>query len=836
MDHNVFRRLYSGLIVCLTLLCSGAHAQPNILLVVTDDAGYNEIGYTGDNDFLTPSIDGIAASGIRFTDAYVTQPQCSPSRAGFLTGIYEQRFGYEHNTSNSYFQSDGFQPGQTLISHRLAALGYTTGIIGKWHMGSLDGFNRPLDMGFDEFFGLLGGNRHYWGGRYTNSEQMYRQNVVVEDIWVNEGNPDDYDPVNGRYVTDAFGDEAVLFINNHAGDAEPFFLYLSITAPHSPFEAKIADLDQFPNLDGDKKIRAAMTLALDRAVGKALQALDDNNIADNTIVIFVNDNGGRSFQDNGPFSGTKGQTYEGGIRIPMCLRWPGLPQDTAFSDPVITLDFVPTLVAAAGGTVEETDGVDLFPYLSGQNQDPPHETLYFRHREEWAVRWGNWKLVRPIFQNTNISLFDLPNDLSESNDLQSQFPEIATQLFEKLTLWEATLAKPKWDNKGDTTFVNLFDHFTYAAATTLGSWSTANAWFRESGSIPVSFRTDDAYANAILEFPTSAESYTAQNDLTRITGQTFMLNGLRFSGEASSGSGIGSLTGNALIFVPSLDGIIPSITNDALEPGFDFQMNNNIQFVGDLTLRGDGSSPLSITGTVMEYLPDQSILKTGTSTIELTSTATCSNAIDILQGRLTLRGAGAEALAGTAVIVQSSASIGLFEDAEITTPIVENHGLLDGSGFLTIHGDYQAVDAGTSLGIHLAGLIPGLEHDQLAVDGTATLLGTLLLSLEDGYTPQLNDTFRLVEAGMVQGSFDSLVGPEPEPGTVYRLLYDATGVTLKLVCIADINEDGTINTQDLVTFLDLWAAGDILADWNDDGLVDTRDVIAFLSDWSGCRE
>ncbi|MHC5016811.1 MAG: sulfatase-like hydrolase/transferase [Planctomycetota bacterium] len=187
-------------------------------MIFADDAGYNEIGYAGTNLFQTPNIDALAASGIRFTSGYVASPVCSPSRAGLLTGLYPQRFGYERNISSALDGSDALTAGQITLLQRFRDLGYTTGVIGKWHVGAVDGINRPLDKGADEFFGLLGGHRSYWGGAPSPAKTMRRGDDPVEDIWVNEGDPSDYDPVYGRYVTDAFGDEAVSFIDAHHAD------------------------------------------------------------------------------------------------------------------------------------------------------------------------------------------------------------------------------------------------------------------------------------------------------------------------------------------------------------------------------------------------------------------------------------------------------------------------------------------------------------------------------------------------------------------------------------------------------------------------------------------
>ncbi|HZW10467.1 MAG TPA: sulfatase-like hydrolase/transferase [Phycisphaerales bacterium] len=818
--------------VLSVLACrAGAGEQPNIVLIMLDDAGYNEIGYTGDNVALTPSIDALAAEGIRFSDAYVSQPQCSPCRAGLLTGVYEQRFGYEHNPSNGYQRTDGLQPGQTLISHRLRALGYTTGLVGKWHMGAKDGYNRPLDMGFDEFFGFLGGNRSYWGGEHGTAGRMYRQNTAIEDQWVLEGDPNDYDPVHGRYLTDAFGDEAALFIDRHASDAAPFFLYVALTAPHSPQDAKSQDLQQFPDLEGTQKIIAAMVLAADRAVGKVLRALDDHGIADETIVVFLNDNGGRDFQDNRPFRGSKGRTYEGGIRVPMAIRWPGMPRGMTFRAPVIALDILPTLMAAAGSPADSVDGVDLAPYLTGQIQSPPHGLLWFRHVEEWAVRWGEWKLVRPDFRSPDVFLFNLASDPSESTDLYASRPAVVTFLSRELTLWEATLDKPHWGNVGDMSEINRFDHFRFAVAAPVTPWSAPAAWYREDSSELATMYPADGYADAVLEFPTAEQSYTAANDLSRMTGETFMLNRLLVDGPALADSArAGSIVGAPLLLAPSRGGVRPSIESAARDPRFAFVIGVELGFIGDLRLTGGGDSPLSLAAPLREYAPGQSITKDGLSTISLTSTAACTGPIAIEEGRLDLYGMGAGLESRTAVSVSAGATLRPLGSKGITAPVLQSNGRVDSDGLVVVDGDY-ASGPGASLHISLGGTTPGSGHDQLVVQGGAGLGGVLHLEVVGGFAPQAGDTFRVVRAGSVSGRFDSLAGPQPGPGLTYAVEYDGAGVTVVVRCAADFNGDGAADTRDVVAFLRAWASGDSSADFDGDGSVDSRDVVAFLDAW-----
>jgi arylsulfatase A-like enzyme len=226
--------LATGVFLCVLRLTFG---QPNIVVILTDDAGYSDYGFSAallgaSTDVRTPNIDALASQSVLMMQGYASGAVCSPSRAGFLTGRYQQRIGYEDNPGDF----DGLAAGEQLISHHLQNLGYTTGAIGKWHLGEIDNVNRPQDMGFDEFYGFLGGGRPFWGGYNDNGRQLRRGDVNIESQWPFEGNASRYDPVNGRYLTDAFGEEAVDFINRHSGDDEPFFLYVALNAPHTPYK------------------------------------------------------------------------------------------------------------------------------------------------------------------------------------------------------------------------------------------------------------------------------------------------------------------------------------------------------------------------------------------------------------------------------------------------------------------------------------------------------------------------------------------------------------------------------------------------------------------------
>ena len=464
-------------------------SQPNIIVILSDDAGYSEFGFAratsgGTSQFETPRLDALAQQSVVASQGYAAGSLCVPSRAGLLTGQYPNRTGIDENLPNNINYQLGFTGDEALLPRRLKSLGYTTGVVGKWHLGYVDGVNRPNDMGFDEYFGFLSGNRQY----FTEAQPanvMRRGDVDVETQWRSQGNPSLYDPVKGRYVTDAFGEESADFIQRHANDPNPFFLYAAFNGPHDPFTAKQQDNDHFAHIaDATQRTRAAMLYAVDRGVGMIVDSLNANGLMDNTIIVFANDNGGPALVSNNlPYRDYKGKTHEGGIRVPFFIKSPDLTPGV-YDEPISFLDVAPTLVAAAGGAVPagQTDGVDLTPYLSGANSGSPHEVMHWRSMTFWAVRKGDWKLARP-HEPLPITLafrglYNLANDPTESVNLINQEPAIAAELYRELTFWEATLEKPKFGPLGAAT-----------ATSSITSCLTASRGRRLSGTRPAHGRT-----------------------------------------------------------------------------------------------------------------------------------------------------------------------------------------------------------------------------------------------------------------------------------------------------------------------------------------------------------
>ena len=430
----------------------GQARRPNILLIVADDLGYADIGVHGSREIPTPHIDRLAAAGIRFTDAYVSGPYCSPTRAGLMTGRYQQRFGYEFNPDGS--PEYGLPPTEKTMAERLRAAGYRTALFGKWHLGHSDRL-RPLRRGFEEFYGFLGAGHSY-------------MKVSDTDPGTNLPDPlvDGTKPVASvTYLTDTLGDRAVDYIKRHA--SEPFFLYLAFNAAHTPMEAPEKYLARFPHIsDPRRRTYAAMVSAMDDAIGRTLAAVHDNGLEDSTLVIFLNDNGGPTMpttsengSSNAPLRGSKRQTWEGGIRVAFVIAWKNhLDAGRVDHRPIIQLDVLPTVLSAAGISVKaaEVDGVDLMPFLTGAAKGEPHDALYWRLGGMMAVRRGDWKLVKTrdgplvdldpstLRDLSSAGLYNLAEDIGETRDLAAKRPDKAKELTDLWQKWSREMSLPAW--------------------------------------------------------------------------------------------------------------------------------------------------------------------------------------------------------------------------------------------------------------------------------------------------------------------------------------------------------------------------------------------------------
>lgn len=439
-----YRYSFVLILLLFCLSCSKAQDKPNIIFLFSDDAGYADFGFHGSKIMQTPNLDKLSEQGVRFTQGYVTDATCGPSRAGLMTGKYQQRFGYQeinvpgYMSENSKFLGDdmGLPLDQVTMADYLKKLGYTNAMYGKWHLGNADRFH-PLKRGFDEFYGFRGGGRSYFP--YKDFKKVHHDNKM-------ERNFEQYEEPKG-YATDVFADEAVTFIEKNKD--KPFFIYLAFNAVHTPMEATQEDLDKFPNLKGKRKEVAAMTLALDRACGKVMDKLKELGLDENTIVVFSNDNGGPTDKNaslNLPLSGTKSNHLEGGFRVPYLIKWPKkFKAGSVYNYPVSTFDLLPTFYAAAGGNAEDLkdiDGVNLIPFINGENEERPHEDLFWKKEARAVYRHKDWKLIR--FADRPAELYDLSKDLTEQHDLSAQEPERLRAMFKKLFEWELTLERPLW--------------------------------------------------------------------------------------------------------------------------------------------------------------------------------------------------------------------------------------------------------------------------------------------------------------------------------------------------------------------------------------------------------
>ena len=414
------------------MAAAGDAAKPNVIVIVSDDAGYNEFSMHGAKLFPTPRIDSIARNGVRFSNGYVSGAVCSPTRAGLLTGRYQNRFGHEFNIPPVYSDTNGLPLSETTVADVMRGAGYRTIALGKWHLGYAPKFH-PMERGFADYYGFLQGARSYFPlKKATRLNQLLRDREPVK--------LEKFD-----YMTDELGRAAAEYIGKHK--AEPIFMYLAFNATHGPNDALESDLEKIKEGGGNAKHRA-MTIALDRAVGVVLDSLDEHKLTKNTLVVFVNDNGGATGHDNTPLRGRKGDTWEGGIRVPFAMQWPGvIPKGKVYDAPVIALDIFPTAMAAAGvkaSSGKPLDGVNLVPFLTGENPARPHQTLYWKNGVSWAVRDGDLKLANGDRAAKDPELFDLSQDPEESKNLAGEREPDVKRLTALYDAWKKDFPTTPW--------------------------------------------------------------------------------------------------------------------------------------------------------------------------------------------------------------------------------------------------------------------------------------------------------------------------------------------------------------------------------------------------------
>ena len=410
--------------------------KPNILLILVDDLGYADIGVQGCTDFKTPSIDSIARNGIRFRQGYVSNSVCAPSRAGLLSGRIG--IGFEANLPEG---EHGLDTALETMADVLKRAGYATSCIGKWHVGKLDKYY-PTNRGFDYFCGLRGGSRSYFHNpeKDDRPESNSRMEINGEQVAFD------------GYLTDWLTTKAIETIESQRqkDPAQPFFQYLSYTAPHVPMEAKPEHLELYGSIKNKKRrIYAAMMHSLDENIGRVLDYLKDSGQLENTMVVFLSDNGGPIY-DNGssnlPLRDGKGNLWEGGVRVPFLMQWPAVIRPGQVRDDMVSsLDLVPTFAALADvPPVENASGINLLPYLTteGRTVDEQRELLWRRdHMTDLAMRSGEFKWIENRVRNETL-LYNLETDVGEANNVAAEFPEIVERIRKRYSEWEQSVPPP----------------------------------------------------------------------------------------------------------------------------------------------------------------------------------------------------------------------------------------------------------------------------------------------------------------------------------------------------------------------------------------------------------
>jgi arylsulfatase B len=473
---------YAAVFLMLLVICrltpAAERRRPNIIILLADDLGYGELGCQGNTQIPTPYIDSLARNGTRFSNGYVTGSVCSPSRAGLMTGKYQNRFGYESNVIGAMNADPraGLPATEATLAKHLHDAGYVTALIGKWHLGGTANYH-PLRRGFDEFFGFMHEGHFFVPPPYEGVTTMLRRRTLPvpgierwthpsgELIYSNHMGRDEpaYDADNpilrggqpveeNEYLTDAFTREAVDFIDRYK--SQPFFLYLAYNAVHSPLQGADRYMKKFAHIDDiHRRIFAAMLANLDDSVGAILKKLRSEGLEEDTLIFFLSDNGGPTREltsSNLPLRGSKGDMYEGGIRIPFIVQWKGnIPARKTYHEPVVSLDIFATSAAVAASPIAKKnaiDGVDLMPFLKGTSDRTPHKELFWRMGQKAAFRSGDWKIVRNVKgkQNADWELFDLSKDMSETKDLAKVNPDKLAELIKLWDNYHSQMADPAW--------------------------------------------------------------------------------------------------------------------------------------------------------------------------------------------------------------------------------------------------------------------------------------------------------------------------------------------------------------------------------------------------------
>lgn len=792
------------------LLTSATQAQdkPNVLVIISDDAGYADFGFQGSQKIPTPNFDALAKRGIVFSNAYAGSV-CSPSRAMLTTGMYTARIGYSNNISSSGMVTkpitqtpsvQGLPLNAVTIWERMQSLGYSTACIGKWHLGAHPNGTRngnavlgnvPQNQGVEHFLGIIAGSRSFWVGEAKGTQAL---RLIASDgrgkVSADKVVEADY---AGQYVTDTFGDMTVDYIRKHASGDKPFFLYSSFTAPHNPMHATKEDIAAIAKLGhGFKKnreIQAAMQLALDRNIGKILASLDDPNadgdtadsIRDNTLILFINDNGGDShdsdpnYSSNYPLRHGKGSQWEGGIRVPMILAGWGL--DAAFQDedidrfdhPVHIIDILPTSFAAGGGAFTEEDvidGVDLLPFLNDPSKGEPHESLFLRRYSglQHAVRQGNYKLIhRPA---NGYLLFDVVADKGETKNLAKEMPDRVEAMKRIMTDYDVLMDKPRHDNMALK--VNGFYDFRFREGVDKSArWSEENIWIDADKPVQATLTPYDSSPNTALVFRNrDISDYESINDLRRVGGQPFLANRLVFIHRETplKGNGTATIAGQPVLLAKDLNGKAPKLalhTNKTDAQTYTFDIKLDLHIYDNLQVLGNGNQNFVISGDLIEAREGRSITKTGTSTLTLKGKNGLTGGVNIKEGKV-ITGSG-DAL--------GQGDISLEQDGAL---LVTDR--LD----LGLHREIS-VQLGPA---HLAA-------PSIRVQGKALLTSTLRIDTTQ-IKPIPGQRYVLIRAEQIEQRFDSIEGLRIDEH--YELAVEQTETELSLV-VRHVSEQDTAQPQ-----------------------------------------
>ncbi|EIK45876.1 sulfatase [Cellvibrio sp. BR] len=436
------RLMQAAFMVVISCSALGADKRPNIVVILADDLGYNDVGFTnGQTEIKTPRLDALANEGVVFENGYVTHPYCGPSRAGLITGRYQARFGMENNVT--YSPDDkymGLPLTEKTFPARLQEVGYKTAIFGKWHLGGAPHF-QPNERGFDYFYGFLDGGHNYMPGEVHLGAGGY-----LLPIMRNKGVAE-FD----EYLTTALSRDAARYIERTSKEQAPFFIYMSYNAPHAPLQAPQNYLEKYAHIKDEKRrTYAAMVDAMDEGIGMLIDALDKSGELDNTLIFFLSDNGGLypyswwpdyTWADNSPFRFGKVALTEGGVHVPFIAHWPKkITKGKRLNGLVSALDIAATSLALAGANTKDAklDGVDLTAYVTGKSKQSPHKALFWRMEEAdnlWAVRTQTEKYLNQPLPDLGLAFFDMVKDPIEQHNIAGQRPKQEQQLAKLWNDW-----------------------------------------------------------------------------------------------------------------------------------------------------------------------------------------------------------------------------------------------------------------------------------------------------------------------------------------------------------------------------------------------------------------